>query len=134
MDSKIPLPTDNIYKFLALFGLVVMVSSMTLLIYTNQTTNQKLWDSAEALYDLDTSKDPHKEERIKQELKKVEIITSDKTFFRYSLAIVFGIGGLISWKGFWKWHKEIQPLHDEMLLLQKEKLQLEVDALKKTND
>ncbi|KDE39794.1 hypothetical protein ADINL_1834 [Nitrincola lacisaponensis] len=34
MDPKIPIPTGNIYKFLATFGLVAIVASMTLMVFS----------------------------------------------------------------------------------------------------
>lgn len=44
VENKIPLPTDNIYKFYALFGLLLLVFTIGAALYVNRTTNDLLFD------------------------------------------------------------------------------------------
>lgn len=129
MDPKIPLPTDNIYKFLALFGLIVMISSMSLLIYITRSTNELVWENANAIFDLDKSNPPYKEERAKLLTKEIEIAVTDRDAGKWGLAIVFALGFYASLFGFWRWYKDIQPTHDEILALQRDKLRAELNNL-----
>jgi len=131
MESKFPIPTDNIFKFMALFGLVVMVTSMSLMIYENSSTNQTVLSRAIAIYDLEASEDAHKEEKSALLLKEIEVAAGNGKIFRWSLAFMFAIGLYVSIDGFRRWYSVIQPIHDDILDLQKQKLELEVAALKR---
>jgi len=42
MESKIPLPTDNIYKFYALFGLLLFITSGLTVVWNSNTTNETI--------------------------------------------------------------------------------------------
>jgi hypothetical protein len=131
MDTKIAVPTDNIYKFLATFGLVVMVASMTMMILNTSTTNKTVWEAANAIYDLEVSNDPLKDKRMKLLESEIRVAASNRTFGLWSLAIIFSLGLLASFEGFRRWYKYIQPIYDEILELEREKLRLEVNILKK---
>lgn len=131
MDSKIPIATDNIYKFLATFGLVIVISSMTLLIINSSSTNQTIWASANAILDLESGQDPKKEDKISLRKREMEIAVSNRKFGTWALSFIFVIGSLASFEGFRKWHRDVQPVHDEILILQREKLRSEVASLNK---
>ena len=132
MDTKIPVPTDNIYKFLATFGLVVMVASMTLIILNANTTNKTVWEAANAIYDLEVSNDPLKEKRMKLLESEIGVAASNRTFGLWALSVVFALGFFASLEGFRRWYKHIQPMYDEILELEREKLRLEVSSLNKS--
>ena len=134
MDSKIPVPTDNIYKFLATFGLVLIVSSLTLLIYTYQATNEVVFKNASAIYDLDVSNrsDEDKERRAKLLNREVEIAVSNRNIAKWFFSSLFFLGFLSSIIGFERWYKYVQPEHDKALKLQNEKLELELKSLNKS--
>lgn len=92
MDSKFPLPTDNIYKFMALFGLVIMITSVSLLIYTQTKANQAVWGNAIAIYDLEAGGDPRKDDKIKILNRQLEIAASDMKTFKWGLSIARAFG------------------------------------------
>lgn len=132
MNTNIPVSTDNIYKFLATFGLVVMVASMTLMILNVSATNKTVWEAASAIYDLEVSDDPLKEKRMKLLESEIGIAASNRTFGRWSLTVIFTLGLFASFEGFRRWYKHIQPVYDEILELEREKLRLEVRHLNKS--
>lgn len=42
MESKIPLPTDNIFKFYALFGVLILIASIVSVVWINNSTNERI--------------------------------------------------------------------------------------------
>jgi len=43
MESKIPLPTDNIYKFYALFGLMLLITVPLFINWISNITKENLY-------------------------------------------------------------------------------------------
>jgi hypothetical protein len=132
MDPRIPVPTDNIYKFLATFGLVVMVVSLTLMFINSRTANQVIFDSAQAYFDLKGSEDPLAKEREELLDKQVQVAVNNREHAKWILAAIFAIGFYSSCFGFYRWYRNVQPVHDEILELQKRKLELEIRSLNKS--
>jgi hypothetical protein len=131
MEKIIPLPTDNIYKFYALFGLLTIIFCISATIYINHSTNELVFASTIEYEALKTIEKPTSVEaaRIKVIEKKVEMALSDKQFFKYSISILLGLALFAMCYGFWKWHREVQPIQDEILRLQLEKLRKELQNL-----
>jgi hypothetical protein len=128
MDNKIPLPTDNIFKFYALFGLLLFVFSLASTIYINRSTNEQIIG---LLLEIETLKDTSNltnAQTLRQVLleRQLEIATSDKQFFRRALALLGALSTVGMAYGFRKWHQEVQPLADEAarIQLQLAKIQL----------
>lgn len=46
MESRVPLPTDNIFKFYALFGLLLTIFSAGSVLYVNKSTNDLAFEIA----------------------------------------------------------------------------------------
>lgn len=128
MESRIPLPTDNIYKFYALFGLLLAVFGVGATIYVNKSTNDLAFDVAVEYQILKAEpvRSVSDEARFQVLHKKLEIAASDKKFFLYGLGSVAGLGFMMMLYGFKKWHTEVQPIQDEIARLSIEKLKQEV--------
>jgi hypothetical protein len=131
MENKIPLPTDSIYKFYALFGLLLFIFSVGATVYVARSTNDLVFTSAIEYETLRAIEKPTAVEIAKREgiEKRVEIALADKKFFLYALGTLVGLGMLAMIYGFTKWHRDIQPIQDETAKLQLEKLRLEVAGL-----
>lgn len=130
MENRIPLPTDNIYKFYALFGLVLLVSSMAAFLYVQRSTNEMAFQAIIDYEELDAKEHPTSVEKKRKELieKRVEIAVKDRRFYNYIL-LALTMGGLFSMVfGFWKWQTVVQPKQDRLLDLQIAKAE---DELKK---
>tara|TARA_R100000049_G_scaffold5408_1_gene17130 strand:+ start:30298 stop:30705 length:408 start_codon:yes stop_codon:yes gene_type:complete len=134
MESKLPIPTDNIYKFSATFGLALMAISMTLLVLNGHQTNEIIWQNANAIYELQAAKTDFSDEKQKILEKKIEIAVENRDILKWLFAVLFAIGFYGSLYGFHKWYKKIQPMHDEILELQRKKLALEVNILEKEDN
>ena len=82
MYNRIPLPTDNIYKFYALFGLLIVIFSLGSFLYVNSVSNNLIYEYAEEFSKLKSL--PREALSLKEEVrlslieKKLNISESDK--------------------------------------------------------
>jgi hypothetical protein len=132
MESRIPLPTDNIYKFYALFGLLLLIFGLSATIYTTKSTNEFMSAAIVDLEELKSIAAPTAREDARRQIlqRQMEVAKSDKEFFKWGSGGVGGVGLALMIFGFGKWHKEIQPTLDEIAQLQLIKLRREVECQK----
>ncbi len=139
MESRIPIPTDNIYKFYALFGLLLMVFSIGAVIYVANASNDVVLNSVVELEGLRQETNPTNLQKVRRQAleRRLEITLADRKFYQYGLAFITVVGVFGMYYGFKKWHQEIQPAMDEAARvqletskLQLEKLKIEVDQVK----
>lgn len=128
MENRVPLPTDNIYKFYSLFGLLLAVFSIGSIIFVNNATNDFVFEIAVEYETLkaDPALTLPQEARFQVLDRKLEIARNDRWLFLFSLGVVLLLGVLMMWYGFKKWHTEVQPLQDEITRLSIKKLKQEV--------
>ena len=135
MQPRIPLPTDNIYKFYSLLGLLLLISSMAIFVSTYSSFHSK---SAERFIELSVLNELESLE-VKQKARKKSLekaIKRDKTdnnFYLSFLSLLIIAGLFLMLFGFWKWHRSIQPKQDRLLDLEIEKAELEIKILKGSN-
>ena len=127
MDSRIPLPTDNIFKLYALFGLLLLIFSIASALYVNKSTNDLIFETAVNYETLKEAKKRSASQEVHFKLlqKKLEIADSNKSFFIFCLAFIAVLGSLMMWYGFKKWHTEVQPIQDEIARLNLKRLRRE---------
>lgn len=120
MESRIPLPTDNIYKFYALFGLALLIASMAAFLYVHKTTNEMAFEAAIEYEDLAAKEHPTKLELKRKELieKRLSIAVEDRELYNYTLSVLMGVGIFSMLMGFLKWQTVVQPKQDRLLDLQ----------------
>ncbi|WP_321460055.1 hypothetical protein [Vibrio sp. NH-UV-68] len=130
MESRIPLPTDNIYKFYALFGLLLVIFGLGSIIYVNQSTNSLVYD---VIIEYHTLKNiPVEARTLVQEAtfqvldKKLDVAVRNKFIFLIAIGGMIAGGIYMLWYGFKTWHTKIQPMQDEMARLNIKKLKQEV--------
>ena len=128
MESRIPLPTDNIFKFYALFGLLLVIFGIGATLFVNKSTNDLVFEIAVEYETLKVNpvRSVSEETRFNILHRKLEVARKDKKLFLSSLGVVIGIGILMVWYGFKQWHTEVQPIQDEMARLNLKKLRREV--------
>lgn len=130
MEPKLPLPTDSLYKFCALFGLALMIAGMALFVINLNTSNARITLNAEAYYSV-SDDDPYKGERQKMYQNRIDVTRKDQEFYKPAIGAIIGAGLAISMFGFTVWGLRVQPIQLKMLELEKEKLELEVAILRK---
>jgi len=133
MLSKMSLPTDNIYKFYAIFGLLLLITSLFLFTQLVSNYNNKAFDRYIDLEILKAVNKPNAEQKAKKEIleAKKDIDTSDKNFYLTCLGLFVGLSLFSMLYGFYQWHNKIQPMQDKAEKLNIYKLKLEVKILKK---
>ena len=120
MEGKIPLPTDNIYKFYALFGLLLLVTVIASYTYAYQATTALLFEDIGTLASLDSKEKLSVEEANRKQLvqKRIDITVKNRDTFNAAIGIIGGLALSLLWFGFRKWHFELQPKLDRLLDLQ----------------
>jgi len=128
MHSRVPLPTDNIFKFYALFGLLISIFCLSSIIFVNKTTNELIFETIIEQETLNVIIQPTVTQQAKKRVlqRKLEIALSDKLFFQVVAGIFLSAGGYMTYYGFKRWHNEIQPLQDEITKLSIQKLKNEL--------
>jgi hypothetical protein len=136
MDSKVPLPTDNVFKFYALFGLVIIIFGLYSILYVNKSANElisKSLLSVEAIEMIEKPSDYQKAELAILKKKK-EVAIADRDIFIKFLGGLIGVGLMLAIYGFHRWHTIIQPMQDNLVKLTIEKLKLEIQSEKNIID
>jgi hypothetical protein len=133
MESRIPLPTDNIFKFYALFGLLLFIFCSSSIIYVEHSTNELVFQSVIELESVKQIANPSPVDTAKKLVleKRIEIALSDRKSSVGAIGVFLAISIASMVFGFVKWHREVQPIQDKIAKLQLEKLQYEVDQLRK---
>lgn len=129
--DKIPLPTDNIYKFYALFGLLLVIFAFGAQIAVQRSTNDYLYRSYIELESLKTAEKPSPADVVKRDMlaRLIEVAISDKKFYNAALGTLIAVGALGMGVGFTMWQKLVQPMQDKLIKLQIEKLEREMQSL-----
>lgn len=134
MLDRVPVPTDNIYKFIALFSLVALIFSAWQMLSITAAANEvalKIYPEIEELKSIDTRSRVQEAKLVILE-RQLEVVVEDRRTLTWVLTgiVAFACFGIIY--GFGAWHYRVQPLVDahnraqlELLLLQVEKLKLE---------
>jgi hypothetical protein len=133
MTPSIPITTDNIYKFAALFGLVLVISTgfgMLYLLSINYEFAVKNFDEYELLMAKENLSQAEfiRKNAFDMQIKYRTLAVNGFMFFLTLLAV---IGSIVSFWGSYHWLKKVQPKQDELINLQIEKTRREVQMLDK---
>lgn len=132
MQDKISIPTDNIYKFYALFSLLLLIFTVSASIYVMSFTNELIFRNAVEMETLKQENPPTSPQLIRLAVleRQVEIAKSDRTTYWSALGLLLALSLYGIYYGFSKWHKEVQPVNDEMARIQLEIAKLQLAKLK----
>lgn len=133
MESRIPVPTDNIFKFYALFGLLLFVFSCGALLYVHATSNATLMAAYPELEALKEFEEPSRSDRVQIALlaRKIEVTTLSRQFYLKAIGVMAGLAMLAMLYGFQRWHTQIQPVLDETAKVQLEIAKLQLEKLRR---
>lgn len=125
MQPNIPIPTDNLYKFMALFGLTVIIASLVGLTFVSQVSNDRITALVPKIFALPEAEASADQRVLMKRILEIEV--SDRNTDMKLLAVSTVAGFFVAFWGFWEWRR-IQPLHDELLELQVAKARREVNG------
>jgi hypothetical protein len=133
MIPNISGPTDNIYKFIALFGLALLISSILALVYTYDKYFDRGYSDLLELEVLKARTVLSSDDNIKMVTLQNKLNTDQdnkETFKNYLMSC---IGGSISIAllGCYFWLRKVQPKQDKLLDLQIEKMKREIQVIEK---
>ncbi|OCH01841.1 hypothetical protein A6D98_02990 [Aliivibrio fischeri] len=134
-SSSANLPTDNVYKFLAIFGLLLVFFGGYIFNSSLNSFNEqyiKLILEKSELEGIKTLND-HVEMEKKVVDKKIELLKSNKPFHSNfsGFLVVFGFVTMLF--GFHRWFFYLQPKLNQLLELEIEKSKLEIEAFNKVD-
>lgn len=136
MYDKVPVPTDNIYKFYALFSIVLLTFGMWMYAKTHVEINSWIFKNYSEIEELKAVNERTKGQQGKLDALERELYVLDQDrgiinlFVLISVVVsTFGLG-----YEFKKWYKEIQPIADATAKAQLELLQLQVEKLRLENN
>lgn len=132
MTPSLPLPTDNVYKFMCLFGLTLIVVGIFSFVSTYATSLDRKIGFLEVVIPLEAKMDRTKAENELLNMKKklIEVTKSNESYATNAAGIVIGLGLFLSLYGAHSWYNKIQVRDDKLAQLQLEKVELEVARLR----
>ncbi len=133
MNSRIPLPTDNIYKFYALFGLLLLITTVLLFLFIYSSFQERSHERYVELKIFSSLEHLSVEQEARKEVLEAKegIDKSDKAFYLKAISIFAAVSIILIIFGFIRWHTKVQPIQDEIAKKELEKISLEIKALKK---
>ena len=120
MQPNVPVPTDNLYKFAATFGLVLIIASFVGLYLANTAYYAELVSISEKSFELNREEKvpPKARQAMEADLTKREELNSENLkIYNSCLLFLLVVGSSIAWGGFALWGR-FQALHDELLEIQ----------------
>lgn len=128
MQPSLPVPTDNIYKFSCLFGLVLIVSAVIAIasVYSNSLDRKIVYVQAVIALDSKAERTKQEEESLKLNRLLIDVTKKNEDYVNIWLGVVIGFGLCLSGFGAMQWHRTIQRRDDQLAELQIQKLQAEI--------
>ncbi|SFW17971.1 hypothetical protein SAMN03159511_1137 [Pseudomonas sp. NFACC19-2] len=132
MENRIPLPTDSLYKFVALFSMSLVIGAFYLTFYASDSSNAVIYDNWSELASLESLKEPNAEQAARKQLleKRIEVAVEDRKTFVNLAVFLAVIGTLGVYIGFAFWIRKQQKVADQMAQNQLELSRLQLLALR----
>jgi hypothetical protein len=129
MTPSVPLPTENLYKFVCMLGLALVISCVAAHVVLHGSQLSQKVQLLTEIADLEAVK-PLPEQKLALKRQVLEVIVADEKTYRLALGVILGLGVVMIWAGGTKWYRDVQLRDDEVARLQLEKLTLEVEFLR----
>lgn len=132
LTSNVAPPTDSLYKFQAIGGMVLMVASLYVsYLVAADMEERKYRNGREYILSLSAEKIPQIK-KLDEEFSKAQ--TSNVYALQFLCLSLMFLGFLQTRKGFLSWYEKAQVFNDEILRMQCEKLAEEVKQAKKAKE
>ena len=135
-NGSAQLPTDNLYKFLSISGLLAVILSVWGIVTINTQANREFIEQKLEVFrvKVDSTSSPFDKAKAGLLDREADIRMKDKKIIMNCLSILAGLGVVGMFVGFWMWSKHIQPISDSTARMQLEILSLQAEKLKKENE
>lgn len=132
MTPSIPVPTDNIYKFSALFGLAIIVSGIFSFaaMYSSSLSSKVKYAETVIALESKVARTKLEEDTLALTNKLIEITQSNEKTANIAIGSLIGVGLVLSFIGGVRWYTVIQCRDDQIAGLQIQKLEAEIAKLR----
>lgn len=132
MLNSVPIPTDNVFKFYALFSLVLFIFCGAAGLAVVDRTQDVIFSSLVEIETLRQEQNSGKSNLAKIEVYETKMRRAEKISYPMVglLAVCFAGSILGMVYGFGKWHTKIQPLDDEATRVQLKTAEVELETAK----
>lgn len=129
MLDKLPIPTDSLYKFIALTGVILFILPFILVVQVTNSSNETVVRTYFAIDSL--HRDPELAKRDSARivmLRRIrDVATSDRQFALSAAAVVATAGAFMMLYGFREWKRLIQRHSDQIAILEVKLKQTQLD-------
>lgn len=131
MNTSLSIPTDNIYKFICIFGLALVIAGILSFATTYSTSLDKKIKYSEEKIILESKENRSKADSdlLSLNTKLLNLTIENERFVEKAISAFFGVGFMTSIAGAIFWYYRIQKRDDRISSLQEKKLMLEIEAL-----
>lgn len=128
MQPSLPIPTDNIYKFYCLFGLVLIVSAVIAFasVYSSSLERKIVYVQAVIALESKAERTKQEEENLKLNRLLIDVTKQNEDLANTFLGVIIAVGLCLSGSGAMQWHRTTQRRDDQLAELQIQKLQAEI--------
>jgi hypothetical protein len=133
MTPSLAIPTDNIYKFVCLFGLTLIVVAVLSFVATYTATLDRKVRYSEVVISLE-SKTPRtkaEEDTLDMNRQLLEVTRDNEKAANFVFSLLLGTGLALSALGTHKWYTKVQKRDDQLVQLQMQKIQAEISKIEK---
>ncbi|MFG8220060.1 hypothetical protein ACEOQ5_04820 [Pseudomonas aeruginosa] len=132
MENKIPLPTDSLYKFVALFSMTILIGAFYLTFYASESSNAVVYENWSELASLQSLDKPNAEQAARKAMleRKLEVTVENRKVLLGLAAVLAVIGTLGVYIGFAFWIRKQQKVADQIAENQLELSRLQLLALR----
>lgn len=129
MLDKFPIPTDSLYKFIALTGVILFVLPFILIVQLNNHTNDTVIRTVlkEDSLQRSTSITGRDSAQIVVLEKTREKATSDRTAGTFVAGMMIAAGAFLMERGFRDWKRLVQRPADQIAILEVKLKQTQLD-------
>lgn len=112
--QPLPIPTDNIYKFSCIFGLVLIVSSVISYVAGYSSALDRKFATAKEILVLQgkDNRTKQEEELLQINIKLLDVTKSNSDLLTVMVGLTMGLGLCLSGFGAQRWHNIIQKRDD----------------------
>lgn len=131
MVPGLQIPTDNIYKFVCIFGLSLIISAIVGSISTYNSSLEKVVNVYHDIIVMESKieRNQYDEALLKLDHELIELTNNNLDGFNYLSLGVCAFGVALSWYGLTRWLRIIQTRDNKLADLQAQKLELEIEKL-----
>jgi hypothetical protein len=133
MTPSLAIPTDNIYKFVCLFGLTLLVVAILSFVATYLATLDRKVRYSEVVISLESKTPRTKAEGDTLDMNRrlLEVTQDNEKAARIFFSSLLAIGLFFSVLGGHKLYTKVQKRDDQLVQLQMRKLQAEISKIEK---